>query len=263
MYGNKLLLGFLFFILAVTFAVYAGATPNGAGTVTTLGSSSANASNPGNNSAVAGNVTELDVYGYSTTQSWQGYYGNVSGTIQLATAGNKVMYNWSIASPSGEIYASTNSSIQWPYVQCFNFTANGSYGDDKPMNGSTSLLGTNLTQLEGRYGLNYTDVDGVNETFGLIDAGTHNAFYTGSLAFAEGECPNTRVFSSAGKGEDNKFEEVLMYEPETTSVIFASILNKDLGGFDAVNHDFEMLVLENGHAGDISTTPYFFFVELE
>ena len=59
--------------------------------------------------AIAGNVTEINIDGFTTTQTWQGYYGNISGSIQLANADNKVMYNWSLASPQGEIYASTTS----------------------------------------------------------------------------------------------------------------------------------------------------------
>ncbi|MCX6749909.1 MAG: hypothetical protein NTZ83_00460, partial [Candidatus Pacearchaeota archaeon] len=49
--------------------------------------------------AIAGNVTELSITGFSTTQSWQGYFGNITGTIQLADSGDNVMYNWSLASP--------------------------------------------------------------------------------------------------------------------------------------------------------------------
>ena len=44
--------------------------------------------------ALAGNVTEININGFSTTQSWQGYFGNVTGTIQLADASDNQMYNW-------------------------------------------------------------------------------------------------------------------------------------------------------------------------
>ena len=97
----------------------------------------------------------------------------------------------------------------------------------------------------------------------MLGAGGHNTFYTNNLEFSEGECRSTQVFSNAGQGEDNKFEEVLLYEPTTRSVIFASLLNEDVLGFDNNPHDFEMLVLENGHLTDTSTTTYYFWVELE
>jgi hypothetical protein len=212
--------------------------------------------------ALAGNVTELSISGFSTTQSWQGYFGNVTGTIQLADSGDNIMYNWSLASPQGEIYASTNNSITWRYVQCLNFNSDGTYGDDTGNAGGTSQYGTNLTLLENQFGIASDDVDGVNETFTLLGSG-HNTFYTNNLEFAAGECRNTQVFSNSGQGEDNKFEEVLLYEPTTSSVIFASLLNEDVFGFDNNPHDFEMLVLENGHMTDTSPTTYYFWVELE
>jgi hypothetical protein len=215
--------------------------------------------------AIAGNVTELTITGFSSTQSWQGYFGNVSGTIQLADATDNVMYNWSLASPKGEIYASTNNSIVWNYIQCLNFDASGTYGGNEStggMIGGTNADGTNLTILENMFGVEPDDVDGVNETFSLLGTG-HNLFYTNNIKFAPGQCRNTQVFSNAGQGEEDKFEEVLLYEPTTYSVVFASILNQNSLGFDNNPHDFEMLVLENGHLTDTSSTPYYFYVELE
>ena len=213
--------------------------------------------------AIAGNVTEINIVGFSTTQSWQGYFGNISGTIQLADAGDNIMYNWSLASPQGEIYTSTSNSITWSNVQCFNYSALGTYADDTSNAGATSQYGTNLTQLEALFGIDSADVDGIDETFNLLGAGTHNIFYTNHLEFSEGECRSTRLFSNIGAGEDDKFEEVLLYEPVSQSVIFTSLIDEDVLGFDGRSHDFEMLVTEDGHGTDTSTTPYYFYVELE
>ena len=165
--------------------------------------------------AIAGNITELDVSGYSITQSWQGYFGNVTGTVQLADSADNVMYNWSLASPEGEIYASTNNSIIWGYIQCFNFLADGTYADDTGNAGGTSAYGTNLTILEDMFGIASDDVDGVNNTFSL--AGTHESgeglahdlFYTNNFEFSAGECYSTHIFSDTQSAEDGKFQEVI------------------------------------------------------
>ncbi len=250
---------FLAFLLNISLIL--AVEPFGANVVN-LTSSRATPDNATGIPAIAGNVTELSITGFSTTQSWQGYFGNVSGTIQLADSSDNIMYNWSLASPEGEIYASTNDSIAWDYVQCLNFDSDGTYSDDRVNAGGTSAHGTNLSILESMFNIKWDDVDGVNETFTLLGTG-HNTFYTNNLEFSEGECRNTQVFSNAGQGEDNKFEEVLLYEPTTYSVIFASLLNEDVFGFDNNPHDFEMLVLENGHLTDTSTTTYYFWVELE
>ena len=224
---------------------------------------------PTTNAAMAGNITGLTVTGFSTTQSWQGYFGNVSGTIQLADSGDNVMYNWSLASPRGEIYSSTNNSINWNYIQCLNFNAAGTYVDDTANAGGTSLYGTNLSILESMFSINSTDQDAPNNTFTL--AGTqenahglvHHLFYTNNLQFDAGECLSTNLFSAANSSQDGKFQEVLLYEPASRSVVFTTILNQDVAGFDNNQHDFEMLVLENGHGTDVATTTYYFWVELE
>ncbi len=211
--------------------------------------------------AWAGNITQLNLQGYSLTQAWQGFYGNASGTLALRDSSNQTLYNWSLASPRGEVFASTNNSITWTSVQCFNFTARGNYNGGEN-SGNYSLNGTNLTQLEIQYNISASDIDGVNETFNLLGTGTHDAFFVNNIFFPEGKCWSTRIYDSSGP-VSNKFEEVLMYEPLSTSVIFGAILEQDASGFDGGTEDFEMLVLENGHGSDAQSTTYYFYVELE
>lgn len=245
------------------------------GQTTFINSTRAPIDEAGNWTALAGNVTELDIYGYSPTQTWQGYYGNVSGTVQLADANDNVMYNWSLASPEGEVYASENGTIDWTKIQCFNFTATGLKTGEAEANwGNTSLNGRNLTQLEADYNIAWDDVDGVNETFSLLgdhESGggfVHDMFYTNNLQFTAGECLSTTIFDSAGNATEGHFQEVLLYEPDSDSVIFAAILDEeDVSGFDGDGtnefHDFEMLVLEDGHGTDRDERTYYFYVELE
>ncbi len=272
-----------FILLVGTFVLLLAATASaevfGADTITLEGSSRASDGTPVNNSALAGNVTGLLIDGSTITRSWQGYFGNVTGTIILADSSNNMMYNWSIASPRGQIYSSVNDSgIQWSYLQCFNFTSSGEYSDDTANAGGTSLYGMNLTQLHSLYNIDSSGFDGsirssrdddaVDHTFTYFDDGTgvdgkgHRLFYSTSLDFTEGECRTARIFGPHGTQAEDEFEEVLMYEPASGSVVFTSLLNEDLDGFDQNTHDFQMLVLEDGHGTDTDTTPYFFYVEL-
>ena len=186
--------------------------------------------------AIAGNVTELTVSGFSTTQSWQGYFGNVSGTIQLSDASDNQMYNWSLASPEGEIYATTIVTVNWTGIACFD-------------------LATNHEALEGAFGIASDDVD----------AWAHDEFFTNNVQFEENECPATSIYDGTGGSVDNNFEEVLLTDGSANdAVIFTSILDEeDVAGFDGAYHDFEMLVLDDGHGTDTVTTTYYFYVELE
>jgi hypothetical protein len=248
--GIFLILAFIAFFVLITGFVLA-AVPSGAnytGEVTTT----AAADDPELHTAYAGNLTYLDVYGTSTSQSWQGYYGNVSGTIQLANSGDKVLYNWSLTSPSGEVYASENgTAIAWANITCYNFTANYSEG------------GQRLTKLETRFNLSSDDGDGVNETF--KDDNTHAAFNTASTAFTAGQCPATYMYANTGEGSSGTFEEVLLTDAsDDVQVVFASLLEEtNTVGFDGNYYDFEMIVLEKGKSGDTNPRNYYFYVELE
>ena len=235
--------------------------------------------NASNHSAYAGNVTELNIYGYSVTRAWQGYFGNVTGVITLSDSASNVMYNWSVTSPRGQVYASTNGSgITWTQLQCFNYTALGSFASDAAQAGNTSLNGMNLTQLQAMFNINSSgfngsikssrDEDSVDRTFTYRSDGAdsdgrgHRLFYANYLQFDEGECWATRIYGPGGAQTIDIFEQVLMYEPESKSVVFTSLLNEDVLGFDGRHHDFQMLVLEDGHGTNTATTTYYFYIEL-
>ena len=213
--------------------------------------------------AVAGNVTELNLNGYSTTQFWQGYYGNVSGSIILSNGANNIFYNWSDASPKGEVFASTNNSINWYNLQCFNFTATGAINSTGEVPGGTNQKGMNLSQLEGNFSIPSSAPDSVNNTFDLLPPGNHTTFYASNLEFNGSECQSTNIFSASGTGVAGQFQEVLQYDPSTNSVVFTSILNQNALGFDNQSLDFEMLVLDDGAGTNTVPTPYYFYVELQ
>jgi hypothetical protein len=230
----------LTFFFSITFAL--AVEPFGAN-YTNVSSQRATPDDPAQIAAIAGNVTEINIEGFTTTQSWQGYFGNVSGTIQLADADDNQMYNWTLASPQGEVYASTSNSIDWANIACFDLAGNHS-------------------ALESAFSIESDDVDGVNETFS--DTWDHDLFYTNNIEFSANECAATSIFDSTGQSVDNNFEEVLLTDQSAqTQVIFTSILDEDILGFDGRSHDFQMLVLEDGHGTDTATTPYYFYVELE
>lgn len=221
----------LCFMTSFAFAV----APSGA-TVTPGTSSAASADAAGSDTnALAGNVTEITLSGFSNTQAWQGYFGNVTGTIQLADSSDNVLYNWSLASPEGEVYASTSNTITWGSMVCADQTVQSG--------------------LETTFNIATDDVDGVQETFLLDD---HAAFFTNSIEFTLGECNNTKLYNDAGAGT---FDVVLLHDG--TNTVFTSILQEDVTGFDAATHDFEMIVLEDGHGTDVATDTYYFWVELE
>jgi hypothetical protein len=56
---------------------------------------------------------------------------------------------------------------------------------------------------------------------------------------------------------------VLLHDDSNNNgIVYASIINDSVKGFDGATHDFQLLVAENENTGSIGTTPYYFWVEL-
>ena len=258
--SGYVVMGFLALTVLLSIVVFAEDYPFGAREVNYIQSSRPDVSSypPGQIEAEAGNVTELSLVGISTTLAWQGYYGNVSGILTLEDASGNVFYNWSAAEPRGEIFASVNNSIVWSNISCFNWT------------GQT----INLSTEEARYGIADTDSDGINETY--TNAGLNSDIFIGSLnisgnASALGiTCHTTNPFQFGSQGSNlDNFENFLLQDGAGALVFGGVIENNefnnitDLIGFDNNQHDFQLLVAEDGHQGqEDTTTDYFFWLEL-
>ena len=195
--------------------------------------------------AQAGNVTALNINSTRLTSRWQGYYGNVTGTITLDDANNFTLYNWQLASPRGEIYAVNHSTTPtWANVECFNFT------DDSQ--------NVTLAELESSIGAATSDLDGVNETFNLTYTGSFSA---GTKSIVAGdECPIASLFvSDAWSGV--RFNETILHQNQSGEmVVYVALLEQDKIGFSGSQLDFEMIVGDNGNIA--AATNYYFFVEL-
>ena len=187
--------------------------------------------------AQAGNVTQLSISALAITKTWQGYYGNFSGAIVLANSNNNTFYNWSMASASGKIFATRNSSTVFTAVNC------------------TTTLQRGLE--ETALGVTAGDADSVARTF---TGNTHPAFTVGLQNITANSCNATNAFGSSGAQTTN-FYQVLLSDTSNNTV-YTTIMNGSKAGFDGTNWDFELLVGQNGHAGGPTVTPYYFFVEV-
>ncbi len=245
------------FILALSIVYSAGnAFPEGPDSISVVNSSRQNPSGgPVTVQAEAGNVTSLRIMNERATEAWQGYFGNVSGNITLEDSSDNLFYSWQLANPTGEVYAANFTTTNWASVYCINVSQNGSLLT-RP-DGSVSSI--NGSQIELSYGINFTDLDGLNETFTSFWSGT---FRTGAITFDSTDgCSRASPYSAGGSG--GPWDEVLLSDNDT--LIFTSIIEENQASYKASSEgaDFQMLVLENGHVGsETTTTPYYFYVEL-
>ena len=234
---------FLLFLINILFIISiarVSSVPSGPTSVTNIGSSRYSLPNAANISAVAGNVTELNFAGTTITQTWQGYFGNVTGTIILGNSNNNTLYNWNLTSPAGQIYATRVVTVPvWANIRCANQTE---------VNVEDLALGINQS----------VDGDSVNRTF--TNTTGFNSFYVGSLNInATQNCRAVQLFNSTGQVSPN-FAEVLL--SDTNTLIYTGLISNPALGFDNRTHQFEMLVGQNGHLGGTTSTPYYFYLEL-
>ncbi|MBW2968229.1 hypothetical protein KY362_07120 [Candidatus Woesearchaeota archaeon] len=245
-----LLLGIL--TLSSIALVYAAGLPEGPTTLTIESTSRRAAVTSPTLEAVAGNVTQLTINAQTVTQTWQGYYGNITGTITLDDASNHTLYDWTLASPEGEIYAAT-STVNWTSgnVYCYDFEVDDTGQSDVK----------ELVELEADLNLAADDVDGIDETF--TEGLDYADFYVGEY-FINETCPTTEMYNGSEVSSANDFEEVLLYDNTSHMLVFTAIIEEtEPTGFNDLPWDFEMIVAEDGHNGDTGTTTYYFYVELE
>jgi hypothetical protein len=230
----------IIFILSVASVTIVLAAPTGPSSVTNIGSSRYSSPGGANVSALAGNVTEINFVANTITNTWQGYYGNITGTIVLGNANNQSMYNWNLSSPSGQVYATRTSSVPiWASVVCANQV--------------------NVTAEDTALGVNVSvDQDSVNKTF--LNTTSFNTFYVGAKNINTTQnCRAVNLFNGTAAPSSN-FQEVLLNDG--TNMIYTALISQDANGFDNRTHDFQMLVGENGHNADTTATPYYFYLEL-
>lgn len=177
----------------------------------------------------------------TTTQNprWKAYVGNVTGKLILEDARNYSIYEWSISSVAGEVYVTRNNSINWSGIQCPN--------------------SSHIAQEEIEMKHNASADDSISNTFTLS---THSPFWTAATEFTADKCNNTLITyvnDSAQDGTAN-FQEILLWDG--ASMVYTTILENKTRGFDLGYYDFQMIVPEKGWAGPVSSTPYYFYVEL-
>jgi hypothetical protein len=209
--------------------------PNGV-TFTVTSNSTMTLSSPGNHSSIAGNLTQISVDAEVVSQFWQGYYGRITGEISLKNSQGHVFYDWNSTIPDGEVYASRASDVNFVSIHCATLSE---------INSEESSLGQISSEPES-----------VSNTFNKKN---HPAFYTGNSPFNSNDCNSTNIFVNSLPQLTN-FYEVIMSD-NASNIIYTSILENSISGFDSNPHDFQMLVSEDGK-GNTITTLYYFYIEL-
>jgi len=194
-----------------------------------------------------GRIITMNLDAVQQNIHWKAYVGNVSGAYALEDASGYSIYEWAVASFTGEVYVTRIDNVSWTGVVCANATH----------------VEQEMTEFNHSY--IYNADDNINETFYL--AANHSPFSVGDLQFVAAQCNysiNTYVNDSP-QTTTGFFDEILLFDNATKNLVYVTLMENSAWGYrnDSRQYDYQIMLPENASPGLAATaTPYYFFVEL-
>jgi hypothetical protein len=187
-----------------------------------------------------GTITVVTLTSNQQDYKWKAYVGNVSGKLALDDGSAYTIYDWTLGTPTGEVYVTRATSVTWASIICAN--------ESTIINEQTAL------------GMAGSDSDNINKTFNYT---AHSSFLVGTNNITSSSCRSTATYindAAQTVDESARFQETLLSDPLTGSLVYTTMIENNVVGYNNVTFDFQLLVAEN----ESSATPtlYYFFVEL-
>ncbi len=229
---NKLFGTLVAILGALLMASIAAAAPVGAsitsGTASSLTPATAQSVN-----ANGGNVQEVNVTGYTITDKWAGFFGQVSGNVELGDSAGHIFYKWTVNDPTGSIvYAAVNdSNVDWTNISAL-------YGND-------AILPSFLT----------TGADSFNNTFTQQAA----SLTVGTTTISNVNYTTTWDNSTGTPGQGTVFKTYALKDGTNKDMIFAAEAVNNTAGFNGNAVDYQVLV---GLTSQTSSVPVYFYLQL-
>jgi len=183
-----------------------------------------------------GTITTVNIESVTQNPRWKGFVGNVSGRFSLQDSDSFTLYDWTLTSTQGEIYATRNETlVDWNNVYC--------------------ATAQNITNEQDALGFLWNDADTVNRTFNYT---SHRAFYAGDTAISADSCQSTFLYVNSTSQIGN-FTEVLLHDQ---SIIYTGLIENSAFGFkNGSKYDYQIIVPDNTN----TTAPdeiYYLYIEL-
>lgn len=187
-----------------------------------------------------GTFTTLTLNTTGQTYRWKAYVGNVSGKLVLADAANTSIFDWTVTSVTGEVYATrSSSSLDWTTVSC---------------------AGTALIDSEDVYmNMSLVSPDTINSTFNNT---VHKGFYVGGTRVQNNTCRAIATYVNGvaqAPSQSAAFQEVLLADA-SSNLIYATLVSPYTIGYNNQRYDFQMILAENEY--HVTPTTYYLYVEL-
>jgi len=183
-----------------------------------------------------GYLAKMEINATVQNRNWKAMLGQVNGKFVLNDAGGSTIYDWNLASISGQVYASRANNVDW---------TNAGFG---------CASGANIAAEDTA--LEHTGGDNIAATFSGTNLETYSV---AGNSIGVGACSaiNTYVNNAS---QTNSFEEIVLWD--SSNAIFATEIHDDVAGYDGADYDFQILVPQNGNEAVTANTAYYLYVEL-
>jgi hypothetical protein len=209
----------------------------GAPTMTSVSNSTGTNINNGFINISGGYIATVNLTANFQNTRWKAFIGNVTGKFTLNDAGGFTIFDWTLATTTGRVYATrTSGAVTWSSINCSTVAA---------MENENTILAHNSTS------------DNITRTFNGV---THSFFYAAGKPIQANWCHTLNTYKNNAT-QDVDFEEMAM--SDGTNMIYATILEDNVAGYNGAPYDFQMLVPENGSALWTGAIAYYLYVELD
>jgi len=185
-----------------------------------------------------GYLAGLNITSSIQNTKWKAFVGWVQGELILSDESGDKIYDWALTVSTGKVYATrTSGTVDWASINC----SNRSFMEDE----NTALSHSSV-------------VDNLTATFNLTAGASHNGFTVAGITIDPSTCPTLNTYIGNAT-QDTDFEEMAL--DDGANIVYATLLEDNLPGFDETGYDFQMLVPQNASAGS-SNTPYYVYIEV-
>lgn len=219
------------------------ALPEGVTNVTVVSNTTAATTGAENMSIYGGYIYDATLAAETQTQLWAAVYGNASGNITLRNAGGVKLYNWLLSNTTGQVYATTSSSVpSWLNIAAVNYSCIDSvfnYTSSWTDSAANTFLVTNPVFSVGAVSIPAT----ANTSVLTYNSSALPFWYT--VALADNAPDYSNVTCNLSK----------------TNFVFSGLLSSNQPAFDGSTADYQILLPEN-EKGSSAATTFFFYLEL-
>lgn len=227
-------------VLLFSSNIFLSADPVGPSSIVSVSNETKGTTAAGFFNVSGGYITALNLTANVQNSRWKAFVGWINGKFTLDDAGGSTIYDWSLSVTTGRVYSTRDSStIEWDDIGCAD--------------SDTNLESENVAMF-------HVNNSGDNITKTFKESETHESFWVAGTNINANTCPTLNTYIG-NASQDDDFEEMALYDG--TSVIYATILENDLAGYDGQTYDFQMLVPENGSQGFVGATAYYLYVEID